>query len=248
MTLDLFGERYRSKPLAALYMAATILAAHVLEFLVPGRWFLPVVAGLGFWLLFAHPLRRGEYGRAVSYALVWAGMMVVFQVALSALWPGLMEENIIRASAYRDEMFNWVRTGEGAEGNIALFLPIHLRHFGLFCVLSAASGGSLGLVLGAVMLGYMNFYVGSLIAASGSSPEAFLLGWQIWAIVRVIGFIAAGTALGGLLVNRPADSGVKRKAVLRWLGIAVALIVADIVLKWALAGTYQGILNGVLGG
>jgi hypothetical protein len=248
VNLDFFSEHYRSRSLAGFYMAASILVAHVLEFIVPGMWLLPVVAGLTFWLLFAHSLRRGEYVWAVKSALVWALMLVVVQVALSMLWPGVMEGNILRGAAYRDEMFRWVRTGEGSEGSIALFLPIHLRHFVLFCVVSAASGGALGLVMGAAMLGYMNFYVGSLIAVSGGSLLAAGLGWQVWAIVRVIGFIVAGTALGGILVDKTVAGAAKRAKILRWMYPAVALIVADIVLKWALAGAYQAALSGVLGG
>lgn len=248
MTLDFFSEHYRSRSLAGFYMAATILAAHVLEFLLPGKWLLPVLTGLSFWLLFAHSLRRGEYAWAIKSALVWAGMMIVVQVVLSLLWPEVMEQNILRGAVYRDEMFHWVRTGEGAEGSIALFLPIHLKHFALFCLLSALSGGALGLVMGAAMLGYMNFYVGALIAGSGGSLTAVLLGWQVWAVVRVIGFIVAGTALGGLLADRTVAGAARRGKIMRWMGIAVALILSDIILKWALAGSYQRALAAVLGG
>ncbi len=248
MNLDFAGERYRSARFAAFWMAVSILLSHALEFVVPGVWLLPIVAGGSCWLLFAHPLRRGEYARAIRFALAWAAMMIAMQVVLTILWPELMEQNIIRAAAYRDEMFRWITTGEGPEGDIGLFLPVHLRHFVIFCVLSAASGGLLGLMMGAVLLGYMNFYVGSLIAASGFSPLAFLLGWQVWAVVRVAGFIIAGTALGALLVHKSADKGEKKRLIVRWLSVALAMIVADIVLKWALAGAYHQALGEVIGG
>ncbi|MBW7997470.1 MAG: hypothetical protein FVQ81_13025 [Candidatus Glassbacteria bacterium] len=248
MKLYIFGERYRSPVFAAAWMAATILAAHLLEFLAPGRWLLPAAAGAGFWLLFVHPLRGGEYARAIRYALGWAGMMVLVQVTLTLLWPGAMEENVIRAAAYRDEMFHWIRTGEGPEGDIAQFLPVHIRHFAIFCLLSLTSGGLLGLMMGAVLLGYMNFYAGSLIAASAGSPVAILLAWQVWAVVRVTGYIVAGAALGGALLHQRNDIGAKKKTIIRWLTLALALIVADVALKWALAGVYQQALNGALGG
>jgi hypothetical protein len=248
VTLDFAGERYRSTSFAALWMAVSILFSHALEFVVPGVWLLPIAAGVSFWLLFAHPLRRGEYACAVRLALAWAAMMILIQVALSILWPELMEANVLRSAAYRDEMFRWLATGQGPEGDIGLFLPIHLRHFAIFCVLSVASGGLLGLMMGAALLGYMNFYVGSLIAASGFSPLAFLLGWQVWAAVRVAGFIIAGTALGALMVHRGAEKQEKKRLILRWLSVALALVVADIVLKWALAGAYQQALGGVMGG
>ncbi len=248
MTLDFLAERYRSAPFAALWMAVSILLSHALEFVVPGVWLLPLLAGGSFWLLFAHPLRRGEYARALRLALVWAGMMIAVQVALTILWPGLMEQNVFRAVAYRDEMFRWLGTGAGMEGDIVLFLPVQLTHLVVFCILSFGTGGLMGLVLGAMLLGYMNFYVGSLIAASGFSPLAFLLGWQVWSLVRVTGFIVAGTALGAVMVHRGAEKREKKRRIVRWLWIALALIVADILLKWALAGFYRQALAGVIGG
>jgi hypothetical protein len=248
VNLDFAAERHRSPGFAALWMAVSILLSHALEFIVPGVWLLPVVAGGSFWLLFAHPLRRGEFARAIRLALSWAAMMVAVQVTLTLLWPELMEANILRASIYRDEMFHWIGTGQGPEGDISLFLPIHLRHLAVFCVLGVASGGLLALMIGAALLGYMNFYVGSLIAASGFSPVAFLLGWQVWAAVRVTGFIIAGTALGAVLTSRNGQGAGKKRKILSWLAVALALVVADILLKWALAGFYQQALNGVIGG
>jgi len=144
-----------------------------------------------------------------------------------------------------------VRTGEGPEGDISLFLPIHLRHFLIFCTLSLASGGFLALAMGAVMLGYMNFYVGCLIAASGASWITLALSWPLWSIVRVVGFIIAGTALGAVLLDRRGKgrtAGEKKEKILRFLLLAVALIVLDIILKWLLAGAYQGLLNSALAG
>ena len=248
MTLDIFAGRYSSSKFAALWIVTSILVAHALEFVVPGVWLLPLVSAGSFWLLFAHPLRRGEYARAIRMAMVWAALMIAVQVLLTILWPELMERNIFRSTVYRDTMFHWIDTGQGAEGSIALFLPVQLTHIALFCLLSLGTGGLMGLVMGAALLGYMNFYVGSLIVASGFSPVAFLLGWQVWSVARVTGFIVAGTALGALMVHKGTGRQDKKRRIVHWLWIALVLIAADIVLKWALAGVYRQALAGVVGG
>ena len=185
---------------------------------------------------------------AVRLALVWAAVTSILQVLLTLLLPGLMAKITWNGVDYRDQMMLWVRTGGGAEGNISLFLPVHLRHIVVFTALSLISGGLLGLVMGAGMLGYMNFYVGSLIAETQSAVTAVFLAWPVWAILRVVGFILAGTVLGAVLIDRRGDGAEKRKKILRFLYLAAALIVLDIVLKWALAPVYQGWLNSTLGG
>ena len=81
---------------------------------------------------------RDEAARVAERMLV--------QVGLTLLWPQAMESAVWRGEAYRDEMFGWIRTGAGVEGDIRQFLPVHLMHLGLFCLLSLVSGGLFGLV------------------------------------------------------------------------------------------------------
>jgi len=239
---------YGSLRFALSYIVVAVLAAHLAGLALPGKWFLPGLNALLFFLLFLVPVARGEYRWAVKLALIWAAVTILLQVSLSAAWPALMEEKVLRGAAYREEMFLWVRTGQGPEGDISLFLPIHLRHFIIFCAVSLATGGLMGLAMGAVMLGYMNFYAGCLIAASSGSWITLVFSWPVWSIVRVAGYVTAGTALGAVLLDRRGEGGEKKKKILRFLGLAVALIVLDIILKWLLAGTYQGLLNGALAG
>ena len=246
MAFAIIKNRYGSLPFALSYIVVVVLIAHLAGLALPGKWFLPGLNALLFFLLFLVPVARGEYRYAVKLALIWAAVTTVVQIFLSAGWPGLMEEKVLRGAAYREEMFLWVRTGGGPEGDISLFLPIHLRHFIVFCAVSLATGGLMGLGMGAVMLGYMNFYVGCLIAASSGSWITLVFSWPVWSIVRVVGYIIAGTALGAVLLDRSGEKGDKKKKILRFLILAVALVVLDIILKWLLAGTYQGLLNSAL--
>src|SRR5207249_7337270 len=98
------------------------------------------------------------------------------------------------------------------------------------------TGGLLGIALGAVLVGYMSFYVGSLAAAGGAPGTAFLLGWPPWAVLRVVAFVLVGLCLaepllfaGGRRLGRlPAPPSSTRRA---WYSVAAALLVADVVLK-----------------
>ncbi len=248
MVLSTIKKRYGSIPFALSYIVIVVAVAHLSGLALPGKWFLPALNASLFFLLFLVPVSRGEYSYAVKLALFWAVVTTIVQILLSAGWPGLMEEKVLRGTVYREEMLHWVRTGEGPEGDISLFLPIHLRHFLIFCAASLATGGLMGLAMGAVMLGYMNSYVGCLIAVSGGSWITIVFSWPLWSMVRVVGYIVAGTALGAVLLHRQGERDEKKRKILRFMIIAVALVVLDIILKWLLAGTYQGMLNSALAG
>src|SRR5262249_56349221 len=82
-----------------------------------------------------------------------------------ALWPAPPDGLVLNGPAYRDEMFRWIRTGEGREGSPRLFLPQHLAHLAAFVALSLATASTLSILLGAVLMNFMAFYVASLFRA-----------------------------------------------------------------------------------
>ena len=92
------------------------------------------------------------------------------------------EAAVLRGKSYRVEMMTWLATGEGAEGDPGPFLPLHLQRLALFLPLSLLSGGALGLVMGAVMVNSMDFFVASYALASSGVPAA--LAWFLWALCR----------------------------------------------------------------
>jgi len=91
---------------------------------------------------------------------------------------------------------------------------------------------------------------GTALAAptlAGRAPDrraAYLIGWPIWAIVRVVGFMATGTALAhlfyGKIWRRGTWNGI---AFRRWILVGVGLVILDAVLKATLAETWRGFLS-----
>ncbi|HET9480532.1 MAG TPA: hypothetical protein VFP98_02155, partial [Candidatus Polarisedimenticolia bacterium] len=146
----------------------------------------------------------------------------------------------------RDEMYDWLSTGSGRESTPSQFIPQHLLHAAIFCLLSLATGGAASLIMGAVLLNYMSFYVGDLIlrcAGSGTLPAAIALAWNPWSIIRVVAFIALGVALAEPLLARLSGGGPDPSTRGRWLALAAAGLAADIVLKSLLAPLWPGLLG-----
>jgi hypothetical protein len=227
--------------------------AAVIVFLAAFRWcpaaLLPFLLAAPLFPGFAGAVRRGDDHAALSSVLVWALALVLCATTVSMLWPMEAEAAILRSRQYAEETVEWVRTGEGPEGSPALFLPRHALVFVLFSVLSVATGGAGALVLGAAQLNYMSYYVASLCRLGGGAPALLILGWPPWSLVRVIAFVALGTALARPLLARvrPRPDPPHRFCLpLLWAGVGGVLL--DIVLKAFLAAPWRRLLLAVVGG
>lgn len=99
-------------------------------------------------------------------------------------------------------MLEWIDTGRGTEGSLSLFLPRQLLQLGVFSVLSLATAGALSIVMGAMMLNYLSYYVAGLLAAGVPPWGVILLGWQPWTISRMAAFSTLGVVLAEPLIFR----------------------------------------------
>lgn len=226
----------------AAYALGLWLASMGLGF---ARWLLPILLAApaihGLWRY----LGEGRRAEAVRLMLGWAAALAVFGPVAMAIAPQAAEASVFQGTAYRDEMMAWLATGEGAEGDIGRFLPIHLQRLALFVPLSLVSGGALGLLMGAVMLNFMDFFVASYAAAASGVPAA--LAWFPWALCRVAAFVILGVVCAEPLVRRLAKvTAAIEPGRRRLLYLAGGLLVADVALKAALAPLWGRFLAGFL--
>ena len=199
-------------------------------------WLLPLLNAAPAYVAMAALLLRGERRGAVVAMLAWAAALAVSGTACFALWPSPVDRLVIHGPEYRDEMFAWIRTGQGTESSPRLFIPQHAAHLGLFVAASLATGSALSIAMGAVLMNYMSFYVASLARAGAPAWAVVFLGWQPWAICRVAAFSTLGAVLGEPLILRIAGRRYAGLAAARpWLLAAGAALLADVALKAVLA-------------
>ena len=202
----------------------------------------PVLNTLASYPFMVLALKRGELRLAVGRMLIWALTMGVAATALSYARPADTGRLFIRGQAYRAEMFEWVLTGRGTESTPSAFIPQHLGHAALFSALTLATGGVLGMPMGAVLMNYMGHYVGTLAETSAHPARTILLGWHPWAVIRIVSFVVIGVVLSAPLLSRVAKFRVDWLAARRLLAWAGAGLVTDIVLKALLAPTWHRLL------
>lgn len=229
-----------------LAIAAILSTALVL---VGNTWLVPVVqAGTAYFVLYKD-LKRADLGAAVRHMLFWALIISVMTVQISIRAHDTAAATIFNGEPYREEMFTYIETGVGAEGSPRQFIPQHITHYGITLVLSLVTGGAGGLFLGTMLLDYMNYYVGSLILMGAEPQMGTLIGWPVWSMVRVAGFICGAIAMAyvffGRILKRAEWNG---RAFGRLMASSFALFLLDILLKWLLAPIWRGWLQTALNG
>ncbi len=210
------------------------------------RWLLPLLnAAPACWFMVA-ALRRGERGRAISLMMWWGFWLGLSGVGASLMWPARAETVVLNGAAYRDEMFSWLATGEGREASPAAFIPQHMLHTAIFVVLSLLTGSALSILMGAVLMNYMSFFVGDLIlrcAQTSGGSSAMLLAWNPWSMVRVASYIILGVVLSEPLLSRMRGSWPDPAGRRLWLWIAASGLVLDIAMKTLLAPHWPRLMS-----
>lgn len=201
-----------------------------------GRLALPLLAPLTLYPAFVERVRRRQYGAAWALGMAWAALLSAGVIALTVQAPEIARDGFLQGEPYRQEMFHWIATGEGKEGDWRQFLPHHVGHLAVFVLLTWASGGYLGLALGAFLVAYMSYFVGSYAAAVDHTLLGAVVAWVPWSVIRVMAFVLLGSLFARPLLVRKLWPFERRE--LRLIAVAGAGILADVLLKAATAPAY----------
>lgn len=238
----------RSIGALALLAAATV-AASLAGLLLAPAWLVPVLDAVPAWIFMIAALRRGSRAGAIGLMLWWTLWLGATAVTFTIVAPGQAGGSILNGPAYRDEMLAWISSGTGRESTPSSYIPQHILHAATFCAITLLTAGTLSLVMGAALMNYMSFYVGDLIGRCAGSPAhatAVLLAWNPWSMARVASFVILGVVLAEPLLSRTRGSWPDPSGRRRWILIAVAGLVLDLLLKTLLAPLWPGLLRACL--
>jgi hypothetical protein len=211
-----------------------------------GRWLLPLLAPLTLYPAFVERVRERDYFKAWQLGIAWAALLSAGLIALTFWMPGAARAGILHGEPYRTEMFGWINTGIAPENDWRVFLPTHVLHFAIFLALTWVSGGYLGLVLGAVLMGYMSYFVGAYAAASGHPFTGSLAAWVPWSVLRVLAYVLFGCLFARpLLVRRLWPFGQEEG---KLMALAASGLMADVLIKAFFAPGYGLFLRQMAGG
>jgi len=192
-------------------------------------------------------LSQGKTNRAIVEMLVWAAALAVCSTVASYLDPLTAGRLFINAASYRREMFFWVLTGSGAESDPARFVPMQAVHAAVFCGLSLVSASVVSMAMGAVLMNYMGAYVGSLAAVSRHPVLTAFAAWVPWALIRIASFVTLGVLLAGPLASRLLGFRYRLRDHFPLLMLALIGLLADVLLKAALAPPWHLLLRRLVG-
>jgi len=206
-----------------------------------------------FYLLYHFLIIAQKYDSALKQSFVWTITIALLVIILTVIFPDLAKRAIISGESYTEEMFYWIKTGIGAESDPSQFVPTHILHYSIFVVTCLISMSFIGIIFGAYLMNYMDYYVGMLfLHIADPTPTNYLIialiAWPIWAIIRVIGYLYTGLALAIPLTTRifgQEFSDVKNEFK-KYIITGLVLIVLDMILKAILAPLYQQIFHAII--
>lgn len=224
-----------STPIVYPFLLAGVLISTAAGFALSNKFALPLLN-----ILFAYPvmyslLKLERRKAAFGAMLFWAFCMAVVTVNACVQFPMAAERSIFHGADYVREQLHWIKTGEGTEGDPLKFVPQHLFHFTAFVVLALLTAGILSLYMGAILMNYMSFYVGSVILASHDPITAALMGWHPWAVIRVASFVILGVILAEPGVCRLSGRYYEYEGARPYFWAALTGVVIDIIMKALLA-------------
>jgi hypothetical protein len=229
----------------ALVVGVTPLMTCV-GFLVGSRALLPVLsAAPGYAAMYAC-LRRGRRAAAVGLMLLWAAALGASATGAAYFWPARAAAVTLNGSSYWEEMRGWVETGQGTESEPAKFVPQHALHAALFAGLSLVTGSVVSIVFGAALMNYMAYYVARVAASSTAHPLlAALAGWHPWSVIRIASFVVIGVILAEPCLSRMQGARRPIGKSRRWLALAGAGLLVDVVLKTLAAPYWPALLRSL---
>ena len=210
------------------------------------RLLLPLLITVPSFLVMWRWLIRGKVGVAYAEMLLSCLWMSVPMILLSLYFPAHAEKVFLNATEYVADMDEWIKTGGAMEGTPSLFIPEHLIHMAMIIVGSLFTAGFLSLFLGSIQMGYMNYYVAWLINESAGHTSAYVLGWPIWSIIRVLSFVLLVVVLAQPLMHRFRWKKFNVRLMFYLTAVAIILEGVDIGLKTVLGPVNQSVLHQVM--
>jgi hypothetical protein len=101
-------------------------------------------------------------------------------------------------------------------------------------------------VMGAFLMNYMSYYVGSLIAASSDPLLATMMGWHPWSVIRVMSFVILGVILAEPTICKIAKRDYNYSEIRPFFWAAITGIALDLVIKALLAPWWGLMLRKIL--
>lgn len=199
-------------------------------------------------VFYSHLVSR-RWGRGLGLVLVWTVAVTSGVFVACALAPARAQEAIYKAAPYTQEMIHWILTGDGDESRPGRFVPAQLLQLIQFMALCYISRGFLGLVMGAILLNYMNYYAWYVASISLDPLLAVLVVWPPWALLRVVGYVCIALGISGapFLGWRARSRAGHRPGFLAVpLAVGVVLVGLDLATKAALAPIWQLLLHSAL--
>ncbi len=190
---------------SAAYYAALGLVCGLVGFRLGwrtrGRVLLPLVEGIVGWVGFLGAWRAGGPGFGAAAVAGWAAGTTLISIPILKRERDRVDDRVLRAASYRWASLRWFAAGDGPDAHPLATARAHATELLVYLAAALLTANLLALVLGAVLLGYMNAWVARLLAAATRPWTVRLLAWNVWSLARVAAYVLLGSVCAGPLLG-----------------------------------------------
>jgi len=204
---------------------------------------LPLFTPFGVFISLIYAIKLGDYKNGIRHLIFWFCCLAFIIYFFTLYDVYLVKKVIVQGNILTNEKFKWIKYNTPFEkGN--LFFS-YLGQIALITLASIASGGLLGLFIVARTITKVAYYVGVLTIYSDDKLIPFLIAWEIWQIVTLIGFLYIILSLSNYFLYWIMDFKFLKRQILKYYCIGILLILSAYFLQLIFQPPTQKLLNQI---
>ena len=202
---------------------------------------LPLFAPFGVFAPLLLAVKLGGFERGIKHLIFWA---VIFSGAIFFLTlydEPTVKLTVIQSSPFSNEKFSWIKYGTGI--SFKNYFNSTIIQLFIVCVSSLVSGGIIGLLIVSRDLAKMGYYIGLLNYYSDDSFVSSTIAWEIWTVIKLIGFLFCIMSLSSYFLYWIMDFELEKRKIMKYFIIGILMVFSSIVFWSIFEKPTQNILN-----
>lgn len=224
----LFKSYFETKWAYVIIFVATVFFVYAGMY-TSSAYSLPFFAPFGVILPLFYAIKLSRFDRGIRHLIWWAFIFSISIYIFTIYQDYTVQQTVTSALPFTNSKFKWIKHNDlSVEKDV---ITNYVTQYFFICISSFASGGIIALLIISREISKIAFYVGLLSRFSTDEFVSFLIGWEIWTVVRIAGFLYTIMALSSFFLYWVIDFELQKRQIIKYFIIGFLLVVTSFILK-----------------
>ena len=202
---------------------------------------LPFFAPFGVILPLLYAIKLARFDRGIRHLVWWAFVFAMTIYIFTIYQDYTVQQTVTSSFPYTNAKFKWIKHNDiTIEKDI---INTYVTQYFLICISAFASGGIIALLIVSREISKIAFYIGQLSQYSNDGFVSFIIGWEIWSVVRLAGFLCSIMSLSSFFLYWVMDFELEKRQIIKYFAIGFLLVISSFVLRIIFLSPTQKILQ-----